>query len=170
MRYLVIASALVLVAVGAGSASAGGWATVALASMPEGVSPGETWKAEITVLRHGVTPTDGAAPSLTIRKQQGDVSEAFAAEPTGETGVYVARVVFPAPGRWSFEIDNGLAATGYGESATTTYAPVTIGTGSGSGPSSFPALPLGVLVAVVALAAAGAFGVRRLRKLTPASH
>jgi len=79
-------------------------------------------------------------------------------------------VVFPAAGRWSFEIDNGLAATGYGESATTTFAPVTIGSGSGGSPSSFPTLPLGVLAAVVALAAAGLFGVRRLRKLAPASH
>jgi hypothetical protein len=169
MRYLFIVSALVLAAVAATPAGAGGWATVGLASTPEGVSSGETWTAEITVLRHGVTPTDGAAPSLTIRKQQGDVSETFAAEPTGETGVYVARVVFPDAGRWSFEIDNGLAATGYGESATTTYAPVTIGAGSGGGPGSFPTLPLGVLAAVVALAAAGLFGVRRLRKLTPAS-
>jgi len=81
MRYLVFVSALVLVAVTAGSASAGGWATVGLASTPEGVRSGETWTAEITVLRHGVTPTDGAAPSLTIR-QQGDVSETFTAEPT----------------------------------------------------------------------------------------
>jgi len=169
MRYLVFVSALVLAAVAAAPASAGGWATVGLASTPEGVSSGETWEAEITVLRHGVTPTDGAAPSLTIRNQH-DVSETFAAEPTGQTGVYVARVVFPAAGSWSFEIDNGLVATGYGESATTTYAPVTIGAGSGDGPSSFPTLPLGVLAAVVALAAAGLFGVRRLRKLAPASH
>jgi len=170
MRYLVFVSALVLVAVAAGSASAGGWATVGLASTPEGVSSGETWQAEITVLRHGVTPTDGAAPSLIIRQQQGDVSETFAAEPTGETGVYVARVVFPSAGTWSYEIDNGLVATGYGESATTTYAAVAIGAGSGDGPSSFPTLHLGVLAAAVALAAACLFGVRRLRKLTPASH
>jgi len=169
MRYLVFVSALVLAAVAAVPASAGGWATVGLASMPEGVSSGETWEAEITVLRHGVTPTDGAAPSLTIRSQQGDVSETFAAEPTGETGVYVARVVFPSTGTWSYEIDNGLVATGYGESATTTYAPVTIGAGSGDGPSLFPALPFGILVVVVALAAAGLFVARRSRKLTPAS-
>ncbi len=169
MRYLVIVSTFVLVAVAAAPAGAGGWASVGLASMPEGVSSGETWNAEITVLRHGVTPTDGAAPSLTIRNAQAGLSETFAAESTGETGVYVARVVFPDAGRWSFEIDNGLAATGYGESATTTYAPVTIGTGSVGGPSSFPTLPLGVLAAVVALATAGLFGVRRLRKLAPAS-
>jgi hypothetical protein len=170
MRYLVFVSALVLAAVAAAPASAGGWATVGLAATPEGVSSGETWEAEITVLRHAVTPTDGAAPSLTIRNADAGLSETFAAEPTGETGVYVARVVFPSTGTWGYEIDNGLVATGYGQSATTTYAPVTIGAGSGAGPGSFPTLPLGVLAAVVALAAAGLFGVRRLRKLAPASH
>lgn len=169
MRYLIIISALALAALGAGSASAGGWATVGLASTPEGVSSGETWEAEVTVLRHGVTPTDGAAPSLTIRRETG-LSETFAAEPTGATGVYAARVVFPEEGRWSFEIDNGLAATGYGESATTTYAPVMIEAGPGGGGGSFPAVPLGVVAAAIALAAAGALGARRLRKLTPASR
>lgn len=170
MRYLVIVSALALAAVGAAPASGGGWATVALSSAPEGVRAGETWAAEITVLRHGVTPTDGAAPSLTIRNQETASSETFAAEPAGETGVYTARVVFPEAGQWGFEIDNGLAATGYGESATTTYAPVTVEAGSGGSRRSFPALPLGVVAAAVALAAAGALGVRRFRKLTPASR
>jgi len=170
MRYLVIVAALVLVAVAAPSAGAGGWATVALASTPEGVSVGETWEAEITVLRHGVTPTDGAAPNLTIRNAEAGLSETFAAESTGETGVYVARVVFPDAGRWSFEIDNGLAATGYGESATTTYEQVTIDPGSSSDTGSFPVLPFGVLAAAVVLAVAGALGVRHFRGLTPASR
>jgi hypothetical protein len=166
MRYLVLVSALVLAAVAAVPASAGGWATVALASTPAGVSAGEPWEAEITILRHGVTPTDGAAPSLTIHNADTGLSETFAAEPAGETGVYVASVVFPEPGSWSFEIDNGLVATGYGESATTTYAPVAIEVGSG-GRGSFPAIPLGVLGAV-ALAAAVVYGARRLGKLSPA--
>ena len=170
MRYLVIVFALVLAAVGAGSAGAGGWATVGLASTPEGIGSGETWKAEITVLRHGVTPTDGAAPSLTIRNEGSALAKTFSAQPTGETGVYVASVVFPEAGSWSFEIDNGLSATGYGQSATTTYEPVRIETGSGSDPGSFPALPLGVALVAVALALAGAFRVRRHRKLAPASR
>jgi len=157
----------VLAAVAATPAGAGGLATVGLASTPEGVRAGETWAAEITVLRHGVTPTDGAAPTVAIRNKQGDM-ETFAAEPTGETGSYLARVVFPTAGSWTFEIDNGLAATGYGESATTTYAPLTIEAGPGGG-GSFPAVPLGVVAAAVALAAAVAFGARRLRKFTPAS-
>lgn len=163
MRHLIVLSAVVLAASSAGSASAGGWASVGLASLPDDVSSGEAWTAEITVLRHGVTPTDGAAPSLTIRNEATGASETFDAAPAGETGTYVARVVFPDAGTWSFEIDNGLAATGYGESATTTYAPVTIGAGSDG---SFSALPFGVLAAAVVLPVAGVFGIRRLRRLT----
>ena len=170
MRYLVILATLVLSVTAAPVAGAGGWATVALASTPEGVRAGEAWPAEFTVLRHGVTPTDGAAPSLTIRNAEAGQSKTFAAESTGATGVYVARVVFPDAGSWTFEIDNGLAATGYGESATTTYAPVTIAPGSEGGIGSFPALPFGVLVAAIALAIASVLGVRRIRKLTPASR
>lgn len=169
MRYLVFVSGLVLAAVMVAPAGAGGWASVGLASMPEGVSSGEPWNAEITVLRHGVTPTDGAEPSLTIHNSETGVSETFAADPTGETGVYAARVVFPDAGRWSFEIDNGLMATGYGVSAITTYAPVTIEAGPDGGGASFPAVPLGAIAAAVALVAAAFLGVRRLRRLSPAS-
>ena len=115
---------------------------------PEGLTAGETWKAEFTVLRHGVTPTDGAAPSVTIRDERRR-SETFAAVPTGETGAYVAHVLFPGAGRWDLEIDNGLAATGYGVSAITTYAPVTIEPPHAGGDSGVPALPLGLLAAVV---------------------
>ena len=167
MRYVVFVSGLVLAAILAAPAGAGGWASVGLASLPAGVSSGEPWDAEITVLRHGVTPTDGAEPSLTIRNTETGLSETFAADPTGETGVYMARVVFPHAGRWSFEIDNGLTATGFGESATTTYAPVTIEAPGGGG--SFPAAPLGAIAAAIALAAAAVFSVRRLRRLSPAS-
>ena len=165
MRYLIVISTLVLAVVGAGSASAGGWATVELASMPEGVSAGEPWTAEITVLRHGATPTDGAAPVLTIRNESG-ASESFQAEPAGETGVYTARVVFPDAGTWSYEIDNGLAATGYGASATTTYSPVAIADPSGDDGAS-SALPFGLLAAAIVVPVAGVFGVRHLRGRTP---
>jgi hypothetical protein len=122
MRYLLaLAVALVLAA----PAAAGGWATVKLASLPDGVSAGATWKAEITILRHARTPTDGAKPMLTIRNADG-ARKTFAAKPAGRTGVYLARVVFPSAGVWRFSINNGLAATGYGMSQVTKYPAVTI--------------------------------------------
>jgi len=172
MRKLIAFTALAIALAAVGEAGAGGWATVGLAPLPNGTEAGETWRAQITVLRHGVTPTDGAAPSVTIREKQTGRTASFAAEPTGKTGVYEALVVFPEPGEWSFSVDNGLAATGYGVSATTTYGPVTIAPVSdgGAAPGSFPVLPVAAAAAALALAAVGMLGVRRLRRLTPASR
>ena len=140
------------------AAVGGGWATVGLANLPEDVRAGDTWDAQITVLRHGRTPTDGAKPILTIMNTTGE-RESFAARPANGVGKYVAHVVFRSPGEWRFSIDNGLAATGYGIDATTTYAPVTIGPSDARG---FPLLPI-VLVAVAAivLAALSAAALRR---------
>jgi len=172
MRHLIALSALAIALVTAGAAGAGGWATVGLAPLPGGIDAGETWKAQITVLRHGVTPTDGAAPSLTIRNEQTGETATFAAKPTGKTGVYEAGVVFPEAGTWSFSVDNGLAATGYGVSATTSYAPVTIepGPAGGADTGSFPTVPVAAVAVALALLAAGLLGARRLRRLTPASR
>jgi hypothetical protein len=153
MRLFIALSALAVALVGAGSAAAGGWASVKLAPPPNGLEAGDAWRAEITVLRHAITPTDGARPVLFIRNEAGSERLRFEAKPTGATGVYAANVVFPVAGVWRYSVDNGLAATGYGESAMTTYAPVTIGSGSGGGGGSFPGLPVVALAG--ALAATG---------------
>ena len=164
MRLFFTLSALAFALVAAGSAAAGGWASVKLAPPPKGLEPGEAWRAEITVLRHAITPTDGARPVLFIRNEAGGERLRFEAKPTGATGVYAANVVFPVSGVWGYSVDNGLAATGYGESAMTTYAPVTIGSGSGGGGGSFPGLPVVALAGALAATALGAFAVLRLRR------
>jgi hypothetical protein len=173
MRYLIALAALVGALAAPTAAVGGGWATVELEALPTGIDAGDTWNARLTVLRHGETPTDGAAPTITISGEKGDV-EAFVAEPAGETGVYEAAVVFPTAGTWSYEISDGLAATGYGESTTTTYPPVSVGDAPGGGVRSdeLPTLPLaalGVLIAIAGAAAAVAL-VRRSRRLTPAGR
>ncbi len=170
MRYLIVLSALVLALAASATATAGGWATVKLASLPTGLDSGDTWNAQITVLRHGVTPTDGATPSVSIHNAATGETAFYGAEPTGTTGVYEAAVVFPGAGTWSYEVDDGLVSTGYGESTTSTYAPVDVRPAAGGGDSDpFPVLPaLGVVGAVVLLAAA-ALAVLRQRRLTPAS-
>jgi hypothetical protein len=162
MRHLIVLSALVAALAASGAASAGGWATVGIAPLADGVDAGETWATEITVLQHGRTPLDGLSPRLTI-SGEGD-ARTFDATPTGKTGVYEARVVFPEAGRWSVVVDSG-----FGDSRLT-YGPVTIGAGPTGSPGSFPVLPLAAAVAALALAAAGVVGVRRLRRLTPASR
>jgi hypothetical protein len=153
---LLVAAAAAALALAAGT-HAGGWATVGLASLPDGIEAGKTWTAEITVLRHGRTPTDGAKPALTIRDGKG-TTRTFPARPAGRTGAYRAKVVFPHEGTWRYEIDNGLAATGYGVSATTTYAPIQVGAPAGS---SFPTWPLAGSLGAAALIAAALLARRR---------
>jgi hypothetical protein len=164
VRYLVAVSTVVLAVVGAGSASAGGWAAVGFEPLPDDTAAGASWKPKIFVKRHGVTPLEGLRPVVTIHETDSGQAESFTAVPTSEAGVYEADVVFPSPGDWSVAIDSG-----FGESGVT-YGPVTIGAGTGGDPGSFPALPIGAAALAIALAVAGAFGIRRLRRLTPASN
>jgi hypothetical protein len=156
----------------AASAVAGGWASVRLESTPVGLDADGTWNARITVLRHGVTPTDGAEPSVTIRSLETGAEQTFAAEPTGRTGMYAAAVVFPDGGEWEYTVNDGLEATGYGISQTTTYPPVTIAEpGAGTGGTGFPLAPfLAALAAAAAFCAVAYAAVRRQRRLTPASR
>jgi hypothetical protein len=169
MRLFTVVSALAISLAAAGAAQAGGWATVGMAPAPDEIEVGETWLAEITVLRHGVTPTDGARPSLTIRDERSDGARTFEAKPTGRVGVYEAPVVFPAEGRWSVAVDNGLVATGYGESATTTFGSVEVVPGGG-GAGGFPVVPVGALLGALVVGAVGALAIRRLRKMPATSH
>jgi hypothetical protein len=134
---LAAASALVLV----GTAVAGGWATVKLSSVPKGLSAGEPWVVDVTVLQHGRTPLAGLKPTVTIRKvvaarttsaglkEPGSTSRTFVAKPTGRAGVYRARVVFPSAGTWRYEVYDAFVE--YGGARTHRFAPVTIASRSG---------------------------------------
>jgi hypothetical protein len=141
MKKLLLVLAVAAVAVPA--ASAGGWATVGLSSLPTGTPAGDKWSVDMTVLQHGVTPLEGIAPVLTITDGGGD-SQKFTGRPTGKPGVYRADVVFPSAGTWSYEIWDGF-------SQTHTFKPVEIGAPG----NSFPYLPVGI-AAVLALALAAA--------------
>jgi YtkA-like len=174
MRYLLALSVLAVALAAPAAAPAGGWATVELAAIPAGIDAGDTWTARFTVLRHGVTPTDGAEPSVTVVHPLSSETSTFPADPAGEPGVYEAAVVFPEAGTWTFEIDNGLAATGYGESQTTTFDPVAVGAPGGGGVIDggglLSRLPLGVVGLLLALGVITIFGIRRLRGLAPAGR
>jgi hypothetical protein len=134
MRKALIAVSVVAL-VGATTALAGGWATVKLSSTPDRLAAGEPWVVEITVLQHGnpKTPLCCLRPTVTIRKVAGARSTAasgllpvrvFNAKPTGRTGVYRARVVFPTAGVWRYAVYDGF--TTYGGARTHTFAPVRI--------------------------------------------
>jgi hypothetical protein len=159
MRRLLISLAFVALAAPAG-ALAGGWATAGLSPPPDDVGAGDPWNAQITVLQHGRTPLDGVEPVVTI--SNGSSDKAFPAKPTGEPGVYVAKVVFPTEGKWSYVVDDGFGQTH-------TFAAVAIGAGGGGGLPFFAIIGVGTLalgaVALIYLLA------RRVRVRAPApSH
>ena len=153
MKRLLLVLMLLAVAL-PGAATAGGWATVQLSSLPAGTKAGDTWKAELLVLQHGRTPLENVSPVVRIRN--GDVTREFVATATEEAGRYAAEVTFPSAGTWQWEIWDGF-------SQTHTFAPVTVAPGGGLGDGSFPTLPLGIVI--VALGGAlGLFLVTRRRR------
>ena len=135
------------------AASAGGFATVQLSSLPAGTDAGGTWTPTMTILQHGVTPLDGLQPTVRITDTTGE-TDSFAARPTGAPGGYVAAVTFPTAGTWRYEIWDGF-------SQTHTYSPVTIGDG---GNASFPTGRVaGVLLGAIVLVGGALVLIRRRR-------
>ena len=139
MRRLLLGLAFATLLVPA-AATAGGFATVQLSTLPAGTDAGETWTPTLTILQHGVTPLDGLLPAVRVTSESGE-TRSYAARPAGKPGTYVANVRFSTAGTWRFEIWDGF-------SQTHTYSPVTIGDGADG---SFPTVPVtaGVLTAIV---------------------
>jgi hypothetical protein len=119
-------------------------ATVGLAAPPQGIAPGTTWSAEITVLQHGVRPLPNAKtaqPTLTIVNTENGRQQTFVARRTNDPAVYVADVVFPAAGSWRYEVFDDFTSWG-GEPApcaqTHTFAAVDVGGPAGGGSQTPP--------------------------------
>ena len=108
MRRILIAAIAAGALYQAGVASAGCMATVGLAPPPQGIAPGTTWSAEITVLQHGVQPLPNAKtaqPTLTIVNTE----TRHASRPSSPSARRIrpstsAEVVFPAAGSWRYEV------------------------------------------------------------------
>lgn len=142
---LVLLLALALPATALG----GGWATLGLQSLPQGIEPGETWTAEFTVLAHGRTPFVDGHPSVTVRRSGGELVGSFPGRLVDRTGLYRAEVVFPESGRYEYVIDDGY-------SQRHTFPPVTVGDGGGDPvPSPAPAAADRSSVPLAAVLAAG---------------
>jgi hypothetical protein len=123
MRRLVLVVATAAALTAAGTALAGGWATVGVSpGPPDGGGPGSTWNVDLNVLQHGRTPLDGVVPTITIRNRDTGDTQTFTAKPTGEPGKYAAEVVFPTAGTWEYSINDGF-------SQTHTFKPISIGDG-----------------------------------------
>lgn len=164
MKRLLLAFVLVALAAPVG-AFAGGWATAGLAAPPDDVGAGDAWNARITILQHGQTPLEGVTPTVTIRN--GPTVKSFKAKPTDEPGIYLAKVVFPSAGKWSYEVKDGFDT--YGGGQTHKFAAVDIGSAGGGGLPFFAIIGIGGLalgaIALLYLLA------RRVRVRAPApSH
>ena len=169
-RLVIPGLALLLVAALAGSAAAGGWATVELSSTPDGTRAGEEWAVDLTILQHGRTPLAGIEPAITVIERRSGRSERFAARPTEQTGVYRAGVTFPTAGRWEYRIDDGFGQVQSYPAVTIADAPPAAAegapSGSGTAPSGGSGLDPVVIAGAIAagIAAAGVtFAVRRRR-------
>jgi hypothetical protein len=151
MRRLLIVAIAAGALMQAGTASAGCWATVGLAPPPDGIGPGDTWTARMTVLQHGRTPLPDAKtarPTLTIRNEATGGQRTFVARPTKDPTVFTASVVFPSAGSWRYEVFDGFT-TWQGEPApcaqTHTFSAVAVGgapVGGGGPPAPAPADPI----------------------------
>jgi len=154
---------LAVAAIAAPAASAGGWATVGLSSLPpSGLKANQPWPVDITVLQHGKTPLAGVTPIVRIRDDGGNVVKSFTAKPTGTTGVYHAVVRFPGTGAFAYEVYDGFVT--YGGAQTHTFKPVQIGAPA----DSFPYLTLGIAAALALGLAAATTVVWRRRAHEPA--
>ncbi len=164
MKRLLLTLALVALAAPVG-ALAGGWATAGLAAPPDNVGAGDTWNARVTILQHGHRPLEGVTPTVTIRN--GPTVKSFKASPTDEPGIYLAKVVFPSAGKWSYEVKDGFDQ--YGGGQTHKFAAVDIGSAGDRGVPFFAIIAIGGLalgaIALLYLLA------RRVRVRAPApSH
>ena len=131
------------------------------------MGPGQTWDARIKVLQHGNPDAlEGVVPTLTIKN--GSTSKTFARSRPDEPGVYIAQVVFPSTGKWSYSVHDGF--TQYGGAREHTFAPVSIGGPvAGTGGDGFPVMTATAVIALLlGLSAVLFLLARRLRVRAPA--
>jgi hypothetical protein len=180
MNRLLLVAALALAALLTAPATSlgGGWATVGLSSLPDGAGPGEAWVVDLTVLQHGVTPLEDVQPKVMLERATGDPNPVvFAARPTGEPGVYRARVVFPAAGEWAYKVDDdfsqvhdfGTVRIGGGNGAAAAAASSTTKAPPEAGDGGVTLLgALGIAAAAGLIAALATAALRRREEPRPA--
>ena len=100
-RLALVAAAAAALAV-PGIASAGGMGAWALHGPDKGIRAGETWLAQLRVVACQGTPMN-MAPTVAITDASGQ-KLTFQGRKAGADGKYVARVVFPSAGKWSYSV------------------------------------------------------------------
>jgi hypothetical protein len=169
MRRLIVLVTVAAALAGAGTASAGCFATAGVTPLPNGVAAGETWRPDIVIRQHGKTPMPDATPAVLLTNGQTGEKLRFPAaltDPVG--GRYTAEVVFPAAGGWNVAVNDGFPQA---ECATThtfgTFAiagPSAPPSSSGTAGSSVPVVPLAAGLGAGALAFVSAILAVRIRR------
>jgi hypothetical protein len=118
----------------ASPAAAGCWATAGLSPLPN-VSAGETWIANVRVLKHGNKPLVDAKPAVLAENAATGERLTFPASLVDPIeSRFRAEVIFPSAGSWSVAVDDGFP---WAECARThTFGTHAIGAGTA------PAAPL----------------------------
>jgi len=154
---LLLALLLLFALLAPAAARAGGWANVALSSTPTEIRTGGTWSVDLQVLQHGVTPMEDVEPAVILTGPDG-AQRRFAARPTGDAGVYRARVVFPSAGSWRYTVSDGFTDVG-----TRVYPPVDVAPATPAPDAPPPGREPAWFVAAAACALAG-LGLLALRR------
>jgi plastocyanin len=95
---------LALLIAAAGTAQAGGWATVRLDNEPGPVVEGEAWRFGFVVKQHDKTPTNDVRPVVAaVHSGTGDTVTVVAVQ-EGPVGHFVAELSLPASGDWKWSI------------------------------------------------------------------
>jgi hypothetical protein len=77
---------------------AGGWAVIRLDSLPRQIVAGSPTKFGFRVLQHGQNGFGGLIPTISFWDQSETGRLDVAASPEGETGHYIAEVIFLVAG------------------------------------------------------------------------
>ncbi len=141
----------------------GGWAVTTIDSVPTPI-PGQPIDVEFTIRQHGVTPVDlDEGVSITVTSAD-RTNQVFPATTTDLVGHYVAAVIFPAAGDFTWSVQQGW------------FAPQDLGTITvGSPPSNQTYRYPAATRYVIALAGLGfatlaiSDGVRRRRRVVAAA-
>jgi cytochrome c2 len=82
--------------------AAGGWTVVTLDELPANVRAGEAFTVGFMVRQHGQHPVNVEEPAITAYHPASGETLYIAVRQEGETGHYVAEIVLPLEGRWTW--------------------------------------------------------------------
>ena len=169
MRRIATAlSALALSLLFAAPAFAGGWAVTTLDQLPPDIRATQTYSIGYTIRQHGVTPVNveqmGGTTEIQVTAPDGAKTLRYKGAQEGATGHYVATVIFPYQGSWTWRVTQGpfqpqglgtasvLAPVG-ADAPAQPAAPVAA---AAPAPAPQPAGPNALLVIALLLASSGA--------------